>query len=181
MKQTVFIRFRQALAELRSTKSLAGTALLSAINIVLNQFTIMVSQLLEIGFAFLATACCAYLYGPWLAGLAGLVTDTIGYFLRPNGPYFPFFAINELLLGFIFGCFFYKKPVSLKRTFLACLTVVLVINLFLTPVWLNLMYGNASLISGLRLVKNVLKLPLDTFLLYTVLKALQARRSQLRL
>ena len=38
------------------------------------------------------------------------------------------------------------------------------------------MYGNAFVITGLRLVKNLIKLPIDTLLLYTLLKALQARR-----
>ena len=36
--------------------------------------------MLEIGFAFLATAAAAYLYGPWLAGLMGIVTDHGGLF-----------------------------------------------------------------------------------------------------
>ena len=112
-----------------------------------------------------------------LAGLAGIVTDTIGYLFRPNGPYFPFFAINEFLLGFIYGCWFYKKPVTLLRTFLACLTVVLVINLCLSPIWLNMMYGNVAVISGIRLIKNMIKLPVDTLLLYTILKTLEKRRA----
>lgn len=173
---TLIPRLKLALAEVRRVRSLAGTAMLAAMNLVLNQFTIMVSQMLEIGFAFLATACAAYLYGPWLAGLAGIVTDTVGYLLRPNGPYFPFFAINEFLLGFIYGCWLYKKPVTLLRTFLACLTVVLVINLCLSPIWLNMMYGNVAVISGLRLIKNIIKLPVDTLLLYTILKTVEKRR-----
>ena len=175
-KITLIPRLKEALSEVRRVKSIAGTAMLAALNLVLNQFTIMVSQMLEIGFAFLTAACAAYLYGPWLAGLAGIVTDTIGYLFRPNGPYFPFFAINEFLLGFIYGCWFYKKPVTLLRTFLACLTVVLVINLCLSPIWLNMMYGNAAIISGIRLIKNMIKLPVDTLLLYTILKTLEKRR-----
>src|SRR5699024_8893771 len=91
---TLIPRLKEALSEVRRVRSIAGTAMLAALNLVLNQFTIMVSQMLEIGFAFLTAACAAYLYGPWLAGLAGIVTDTIGYLFRPNGPYFPFFAIN---------------------------------------------------------------------------------------
>ena len=169
-------RLRDAAAQVRRVKSLAGTAMLTALNLVLNQFTVMVSQFLEIGFTFLATASAAYLYGPWLAGLMGIVADTLGYFLRPNGTYFPGWTLNEFLLGFLYGCWLYKKPVTLWRTFAACLSAVLLINLCLTPLWLHLVYGNAFVITGLRLVKNLIKLPIDTLLLYTLLKALQARR-----
>ena len=146
--------------------------------LVLNQFTIAVSQFLEIGFSFLAAGTCAFLYGPWLAGLMGIVTDVAGYFLRPNGGFFPGFTLNEFLLGFLYGCWLYKKPVSLWRTFCACLSAVLVINLVLTPLWLNIMYGNAFVISGMRLIKNAVKLPLDTALLYFLLKAVETHRKK---
>lgn len=169
-------RLGAAANEVRCTKSLAGQGLLAALGLVLNQFTIMVSQLLEIGFSFLAAGAGGFLYGPWLAGLAGVVMDILGYFLRPNGGFFIGFTLNEFLLGFLYGCWLYKKPVSLLRTFCACATVVVVINFFFTPLWLNIMYGQAFVLSGLRLIKNLIKLPLDTALLYGLLKAMQRVR-----
>ena len=81
-------RLSDAAREVRRTASLAGAAMLAALSLVLNQFTIAVSQFLEIGFSFLAAGTCAFLYGPWLAGLMGIVTDVAGYFLRPNGGFF---------------------------------------------------------------------------------------------
>ena len=113
-----------------------------------------------------------------LAVGGGIVTDVAGYFLRPNGGFFPGFTLNEFLLGFLYGCWLYKKPVSLWRTFCACLSAVLVINLVLTPLWLNIMYGNAFVISGMRLIKNAVKLPLDTALLYFLLKAVETHRKK---
>ena len=67
-------RLSEAGREVRRTASLAGAAMLAALSLVLNQFTIAVSQFLEIGFSFLAAGTCAFLYGPWLAGLMGIVT-----------------------------------------------------------------------------------------------------------
>ncbi len=166
-------RLRDAALMLRRTACLAGAAMLAAVGLVLNQIVIPVSQFLEIGFAFLAAGACAFLYGPWMAGLMGVVTDLIGYFLRPNGGFFPGFTLNEFLLGFLYGCWLYKKPVTLWRTFCACLSAVLLINLLLTPLWLHLMYGNAFVLTGLRLIKNAVKLPVDTALLYCVLKTAQ--------
>lgn len=158
---------------LKKTATLAGTGVLCALSLILNQFTLAVSQFLEIGFSFLAAAMCGYLYGPITAALAGVAVDILGYFLRPNGGFFIGFTLNELLAGFIYGAWLYKRKVTLLRTFLACLSVVIVVNLFLTPMWLNIMYGNAFVISSARLIKNAIKLPVDTLLLYTLLKAVE--------
>ena len=59
---------------------------------------------------------------------------------------------------------------TLARTFGACLTAVLVLNLCLTPLWLHIMYGNAFVLSAGRLLKNIVKLPVDTGLLYALLR-----------
>lgn len=171
-------RLADAAREVRRTASLAGAAMLAALGLVLNQFTVAVSQFLEIGFSYLAAGTCAFLYGPWMAGMMGIVTDLAGYLLRPNGGFFPGFTLNEFLLGFVYGCWLYKRPVTLWRTFCACLTSVLLLNLFLTPLWLNIMYGNAFVISGLRLLKNAIKLPLDTALLYLLLKTVETQRKK---
>lgn len=173
-------RLAQAGAELRRARSLAGAGLLCAVSAVLNQFTIVVSQMLELGFSFLATALSGFLYGPWVAALAGVVMDLCGYLLRPNGGFFIGFTLNELIVGIIYGLWLYKRPVSLARTFCACLTVVIVINFFLTPLWLNMMYGNAFVLSALRVVKSAIKLPLDTALLYLLLRVTSGRAKSLQ-
>ncbi|MCI9457498.1 MAG: folate family ECF transporter S component [Oscillospiraceae bacterium] len=174
--QELVRRLAASAQELHRVPSLTAAAMLAAVALVLNQFTIAVSQFLEIGFTFLAAGVCAFLFGPWMAGLMGIVTDLIGYFLRPNGGFFPGFTLNEFLLGFLYGCWLYKKPPSWRRTFAACLSAVLIINLFLTPLWLNMLYGQALFLSSTRLIKNALKLPLDASLLYLLLKALNRRK-----
>ena len=99
------------------------------------------------------------------------VADVIKYVVRPDGPFFIGFTVNEFLTGFIYGLFFYKcTKVSLGRCICARLVIVLLINLFLTPLWLYVMYGNAfwAMVSA-RLLKNVLMFPIDAALLYLVL------------
>lgn len=165
----------QSARSLKKVPDLVGTALFTALNCVLGYGKIIIiPKMLEIGFTSLAHAACAFTYGPVMAGLAGILTDNIKYLLNPSGPYFPGFMINEFLTGFIYGCFFYKKKISLSRIILARLTVVLLINMVLTPIWLNMLYGNPlQFVVQARIVKNVLMFPIDVFLLYTVLKATQ--------
>ena len=69
----------------------------------------------------------------------------------------------------------YHRRVTLARTFGACLTAVLVLNLCLTPLWLHIMYGNAFVLSAGRLLKNIVKLPVDTGLLYALLRLAETR------
>lgn len=168
---------KNAVKEMRKVSSLAGAAMLSALKVVLNLFTIPVSNMLEIGFSYLATALSGYLYGPMLAGLMGIAADLLGYFTRPNGGFFPGFTFNEFLLGFIYGCFFFGQKLSLKRVIFAQLTVVLLINVCFTPLWLYMMYGNSFFaLLGVRIIKNLIKLPIDVTLLYFMLKIAQKHR-----
>ena len=171
---------RKSAANLHDPRALAGAAMLAALHLVLNQFTIPVSSVLEIGFDFLTVAATGYLYGPWVAGLSGFATDLLGYLLRPNGPYFPGFTLSAILLGVVYGLAYYQKPVSVRRIVCTKLCVVLLFNFFLTPLWLHIMYGQAFVIlSQIRLVKNLVKFPVDVALAYTVLRL--ASREQRRI
>lgn len=173
--------FVDAVAELRNPRSLVVAAVLASLNLVLNQFTIPVSQLLEISFDFLAAAAIGYLCGPWMGAMAGFITDILGYFLRPNGPYFPGFTLSAILAGIVYGLWYYKKPVRLPRIIGCKLTVTLLFNFLLTPLWLHLMYGQAFVVlSSLRLVKNIIKFPLDVVLLYLVLRTCERYRESRR-
>lgn len=163
----------QSAKGLKRVKTLVGTSMFVAMSAALSYFKIvLIPKTLEIGFSSLALAACAFTYGPVVGGLAGIICDNVKYFLNPSGPYMPLFGLNEFLTGFIYGLFFYKKKITLPRVILARLTIVLLINIVLTPLWLHLLYGKAYIVYvQARILKNILMFPFDVFLLYTVLKA----------
>ena len=170
-----------AVQELHRPRTLALAAIFSALHLVLNQFTIPVSQLLEVGFDFLAVAATGYLCGPWVAGLSGIVTDLLGYILRPNGPYFPGWTLSAVLVGMLYGFWLYRRPVTLGRVVLCKLNMVLLFNFLLTPLWLSICYGQSFVVlSSLRLVKNIIKFPIDIILLMLVLKTCERMQEQRR-
>ncbi|WP_217588618.1 folate family ECF transporter S component [Lentibacillus saliphilus] len=161
-----------------STKQLTTTGVLIALNLVLNQLTISFGTMLEIGLAFLPIAVLAYMYGPMNAGIAASVADVFGFILRPNGFFFPGFTLNACIMGIIYGIILHKKKITLLRVALATLLVTIIVNLILTPIWLNIMYGSA-LFAVPRVVKAVLLYPVEVGLLYTLLanfKKLELRR-----
>ncbi|NBK97961.1 MAG: folate family ECF transporter S component [Erysipelotrichia bacterium] len=159
--------------EIKKVSSLTGCAMLTAIKAVIAQFTIAVSNLLEIGFSGIVVGATGMFYGPWLSGIAGVIADTLEFLLRPSGPYFPGFAINEFVIAFIYGCFFYKQEITWKRVLYAQLLVMLIVNMCLTPLWLNILYGKTFwALFSVRIIPQLVKFPIDFFLLYTLLKTL---------
>lgn len=171
--KNTFLLFKESVQNSKNVKVIVGTALFIAMNVVLGYAKIVIiPKTLEISFSTLALAACAFTYGPFMSGLAGIICDNIKYFLNPSGPYMPLFGINEILTGVIYGLFFYKKEITLKRVIFARLCVVLICNMLLTPLWLHMLYGDAFIVYfTARIVKNIVMFPIDVFLLYTVLKA----------
>lgn len=162
----------QAPAELRNPRALSMAAVLAALNLAINQFTIPVSGYLEISFDFLASVATGFLCGPWVAALSAIVTDLLGYVLRPNGPYFPGFTLSAMLAGILYGLWYYRRLVRLWRVISCKLMATVLFNFLLTPLWLHIMYGQAFVVlSSLRIVKNIIKFPVDVALLMLVLKA----------
>ena len=126
-------------------------------------------------------AAIGYLCGPWVAGLSGIVTDVLGYVLRPNGPYFPGWTLSAVLVGVLYGLWLYRRPLKLWRVVLCKLNMVLLFNFLLTPLWLHHHYGQSFVVlSSLRLVKNIIKFPIDIILLMLVLKTCERMQEQRR-
>ena len=170
--------WRAAAAELKKIRSLAGGGLLAAVGVALEAAQIVISKLLQIGFSFLATALSGYLYGPLVAGLSAMVIDVLGFMLRPTGPFFFGFILNAFLTGFLYGLFFYRRRVTLWRTLAAEASVMLVVSFLLNPIWLHMMYGQAWLpLILLRIPKNAVMLPVNTALLYALLRLTEKNKA----
>jgi len=179
MKQ-IMADIRESAKQIRHVRSLTGGAMLIALNLILNFWRIVISAFLEISFAFLALAVAGALYGPVMAGIIGAIADILGFIIRPSGTgFFPGFTLNDFVAGFIFGVFFYKKKVTLKRTICAMLVYSVVIELILTPIWLNIMYGSV-LMSSARIIKAAACFPVNTALLYAVLKTVDKIKGHIR-
>lgn len=165
---------KESAQELKKVTSLCGCAMLTAIKSIISVFRLRISNVLEIGFSHLVVGVTGMYYGPVLTGIVGVVADTLEFILRPTGPYFPGFAINEFLIGFIYGSFFYKKEITWKRVILSRLLILGIVDLILTPVWLHILYGNTFwALFTIRIIPQLMKLPVDIILLYVLLKNIQ--------
>lgn len=176
MKKLVW-QVKSSAKELSRVSTISVTGMLVAISVMLSFFTLVISNMLQISFSFLPLAACGMLYGPVVGGIMGVLTDVLGYFVHPNGPFFPGFTLNALVSGVFYGFFLYKKSISLKNVIIVSALITIVVNLLLNSLWFSIMYGNAfSVILAGRIIKNLVMFPINTFLLFSLLKVVQSVR-----
>lgn len=125
----------------KNLKIMLQVAMLVAIEVVLNRFCSINTQVVKIGFAFVPVAVCAMLFGPIWACITAGMADFIGAILFPIGPYFPGFTASAALTGLVFGLLLYKRQTDWKHIALAVGINNLIISLFLTTFWIHLLYG----------------------------------------
>lgn len=161
--------------KLSSPNTLTGVAMMAALYTVLSFFTLKISSTFEFGFSYIALLVCGMLYGPVASGIAGAVGDTLGFFVSPNGDFFPGFTLSAFVMGFVYGLILYKRPITIKRTAFAVGVISIICNLVLTPIWLNMMYGT-SLIAAPRVIRTLVMYPINTVISYTILKVVRGCR-----
>ena len=168
---------RLSARELSSIRTVAVCGMLLAIKMVLNLFTVNVSSLIKIGFSYLPVAVAGMLFGPVVGGIVGAAGDVLGYFIQPTGPYFPGFTLNAFLSGFVYGLFLYRRRAGALRAFSAKAAVTLLVSILLNPLWLSVLYGKAFFaVLSARIMTSLLLLPIDSAVLFTVLKVMEKSR-----
>jgi len=166
-------RFRDSLRALSRTRTITTVGLLLAIQMVLSSYGVIeVTDSLKISLAHLALTPTAILFGPVAAALQGALSDILGFILKPTGPYFPGFTLTAGLLGVIYGLALYKTKRTIWHVIAARVTVCLLLNITLNTVFLTMLYGPSRLATlPLRIMKNLIQLPIDCLLLSAMCKA----------
>src|SRR5690625_4693365 len=115
-----------------------------AMDIILTRFVSIETPLVRVTFGFLPSAIIGALFGPWIAGTAGALTDLIGIFLfNRSGVFFIGFTLSAFLGSAIYGLFLHRKNIKLSHVVGAVVVITLFVNLFLNSLWLVLFYGKA--------------------------------------
>ena len=168
-------RLRMAWGEIRRLRSICGAGMLTALNIVLDQFSVMLTPTLRIGLGFLPAGVCGWACGPVMAGLLCAISDVLTFMIKPRGAFNPVWTLVAVVPGLIYGLVLYRKPVSLWRTALAKTLETVLVRWGLNPLCMVLLLGEGGywFYLSTRLVKNLLLLPLEVAAMYAVLKALQ--------
>ena len=171
--KTLRSRFSESLRALSRTRTITTVGLLLAIQMVLSSYGVIeVTDSLKISLAHLALTPTAILFGPVAATLQGALSDILGFIIKPTGPYFPGFTLTAALLGLIYGVALYKTKRTVWHIVAARVAVCLLLNITLNTVFLTMLYGPSRLATlPLRIIKNLIQLPIDCLLLSAMCKA----------
>lgn len=155
--------------ELKKTRTLIFLALLMALTIAVSAFRIR-TPFFSITLGPIVKMYTAMLFGPVAGAAFGCAKDLLQFLIDNRGdPFFPGYTFTETLGMFVYGLFFYRKPLCLGRVLLAKLVVVVLCNILLGTLWMSLLYGKAFLFYlPPRIGKNLIQWPVDS-LLFSVL------------
>ena len=161
--------------EFKNLKAIILAALFGAISIVLSSLAIMLTPTMRISFTFLPNEFVYYLFGPAFGSVFGAVMDVLGWIASPKGAYFPGFTVSGVVTGLIYGFIMYKRPITLQRVILANVIRSVVVDFFMNTYWLSiLMHTTFEASASLRIWKIIIMLPIETVLLYLVIKTIEA-------
>lgn len=155
-------------------RTITTLGLFGAIAVVLGAFTLVLGDYIKIGFSTIANQFVYYLYGPVVGGLFGGVLDILKYLVKPTGAFFPGWTISAAVAGVLYGCFLYRRPLSLRRVLAAELAVSVVCNMLLGTLWLTVMYEKGFLaLLPMRVIKNLIMWPVNSLIFYSMAWALE--------
>ncbi len=165
-------RIKFAMQEVKNLRSLCGSGMMIALNVILNQFKIILTPVLQISASFLAVAVSGWAFGPIMAALGCGVADILKYLLFPDGPFNIVWTAVAFVPGIIYGLVLYRRPVSLWRTTAAKTLETVIFRLGLNPLCMALLYGEGSYwyYLAMRVVKNLVLLPVEIAVLYALLR-----------
>lgn len=163
--------WRDAAAELKSTRTLVIAALLIALRVALKTVVIPLAPNLNINVAApLINALGAMIFGPVVAAAAALVSDTLGCIIFPQGPYFFPCAFVEVAGSVLFALFFYRTKMRPTRVILARFSMDLFVNIILNSAvmfWYFQVFYQKSYVEMLlpAIIKNLCMFPIEAFVL----------------
>ncbi|MBQ4128427.1 MAG: folate family ECF transporter S component [Ruminococcus sp.] len=173
-----FNSIKKSSTNLSKIAPLCVCSMMLAIRIVLgmfSNFTLSFAPFVKIGFSFLPIVIVAYLYGPVCAAIVSGLGDILSIILNNPTAFsiMPGITVCYILEGFIFGIVLYEHEISVGRTILAFVSVLLLCRLPLNTLVLHLMMGIPYIeLLTYRAIILVIFAIIEVLLSFFILKAL---------
>lgn len=170
--------FNNSLKSFKDIKSLVIMAILLSM-VMISKFIPIPSGFgeLGLGFGFLFLAIACMLFGPYPSLLIGLLSDVIGYLIKPDGMFFIGYTLQSMVACFAYALLLHKTYVTYTRCFIARVIVNLLCNVIIGSLsWAFISKFNydqtITYMLTISLPKNLLYLLPQSLLLFIVLKAI---------
>ena len=192
ISEKIFSRayWRESAALFRDVRMLAVAAMTVALRVAVKFIEIPLAAGLKLSFDCYVNAVGSLIYGPLMALAVGAVSDTVGYLVKPSGVYFFPFIFVEMMSGFLFALFFWRRRLSPARSLAAKCSVNFVCNIVMTSVFVKwqcyLLSGTEeaaayNLINLVRIGKSLILFPLEGSLILLLFELLVPSLSRMGL
>ena len=169
--------WKAAAGEFKKTKILVFAALMIALRVVMKMVSIPIGVDMRINTAFIVNAFGAAVFGPVVSIVAAAITDTLGCIFFPTGVYFFPFIFIEIAGSLCYALCFYRAKISPVRIIIATFLINFGVNIILNTPLMMLYY---DVVMGkyyapfdlMRIVKNLVEIPVETVILMVMLRAL---------
>jgi len=176
--------WRTAANELKDVRKLTFAALCIALCMALAAIpSVPLWGGAKITWGFLARAVCAWVCGPVLGVVFAVAEDLLSFFITGGGgyPFFPGYTLTTMLGVFVYSLFFYKSKITFSRAFWAKL-LTNIQNVILGALWMAILSGKAWYVTASgSAIKNLICLPFQAILLYTLFTTLRPFLVKMRL
>ena len=161
----------------QATINMAILAILTALVVVISMFCTIKTEFIKISLTFIPVVIAAKLYGaPGGAAVAGL-GDIVGWIIRPLGPLYLPITITGILVGVMYGLVL-KKSDKFHRVLISVLIAQLGFATFVTPIWLNDLYGTPYFtLLQTRIPQILIMIAIELIVIPIMLKAIDKLKS----
>ncbi len=183
--KTIFHKnyFKSSFKAIKNTKDLTIIGLLFGMMIVC-KFIPLPSGFGDLGisFTYIFFAIISMIYGPFYGFLIGILSDTIGFIIRPSGFFFIGYTLQAALSGMIYGICLYKTKVNYGKVLLSRILINMLMNVLLGSILYAIVFTDFKFLSKdfnefvksyaiyFSLPKNLFYLLPQSILLYFVIK-----------
>jgi ECF transporter S component (folate family) len=150
-----------------TTRNLVLMALMVTLSTILTAVEVYVAPMQKLfAFDYLPRAIAAILFGPWAALTVAFVSDFTSFLIQPQYGYFIGYALSAMTADFLCALLLYKRKISVWRVVLWRILVLAIVVFGLNGIWNTAFFGVAAgkYFTGFRLLRNLMQMPLDVFL-----------------
>lgn len=167
--------FNESMKELKNIKVLCVLGMLGALSIILYRFSFTFMNVMQIGFDPVCNLLASCLFGPAVGAVFGGSMDLLNFILNnaSGSAYVPGMTLNAVISGIVIGLIFYKRKLTPGKMIIVFFIDHILLNALLGTYWLYLFFPTyaITMFPG-RLISNIVKPFLETFIILTIHKAL---------
>lgn len=161
--------WRDAAAELKSTKTLVIAALMIALRVATKGLAVPIAPNLDLfNLASFINALSAMIIGPVMAIPAAFISDFLGVLIWDGlGTYFLPYALQEIASSLIWALLLYRAKATPWRVMLGRFAICIFVNVILGTAinmwWQMVYYGNSNVVLTIpRIIKNTFMCPIES-------------------